>query len=70
MATQANYDALAAALAAESEADVSKYGGALLGELKAAQPKPTGGELADPETWSGNRGVKNLVRGVNKLLGF
>lgn len=76
MATiQANYDNLVIALAAENEPDCSRYGGELLEALKAGGSNPTGGELADPEGWSGGKGrrgpgLKNMVRGINHHLGY
>jgi len=45
MATQANRDSLSTALSAKNQADIKKYGSALLGELRNGDPKPTGGEL-------------------------
>lgn len=66
MATQANYDDLATAVAAGDEDAILDSGGKLLEELRAGDPLPTGGQLTLPDDV--NRGAVNLVRGVNFFL--
>jgi hypothetical protein len=70
MATQANYDALTAAITAEEADNVESYGAALLGELKGGDPAPTGGEIAltDWLTTARDGTFQRLIHAINYFL--